>query len=710
MQIAAGLVYLCCHFFVYIETFEAQDLLQTGRSLVFDEYTGVLYPLILRACLVIQTAVGFGYYLIVYGIQLIVFALSAYYLLKRFFSGKELWLALLFVMTNPMCMHTMLMVSPLALKGAFSLIILGALIRIWKDQWNVKTFLLLLVSYVLSALNVTDDLYLWLLPFLVVLIRMVSSKKEKQDKKLIIKKLVIVGAFVLSFCVAFLILGETAEKGNRGRMQRTVSSVLFQKALWPDMGLKIGFLPEELWYCIEDKEVIASNIMAEEVIYTLGPKIDRALGYDRANEIYLEAVLKQVSYNKKALFSAVLTETAGYLLMPYSAVWFMNGQDGSAIGSLYSLMSRTYPQLTHIYWGIGMVSGFVLSFATVLKAIKNNMMAKKEKRRVLWIVTGGLLYQALWYGIANVQGVDYRYSIPVIFIFSVLMLRMFLESKPSEKEVCNKKRVLIAIGIGLVVMLSLLGILFVNAYEKGYKKDTMLSGKNIVCFGDSIWALVQDDTGIGACVEEMTGAKVTNYAISGTTASKTIGTKKENAYSYGSLMEIVEGLENDGDFGDGLGHITMESLENADYIIIAYGLNDYFNGILAMTENKNDITTYEGSLRYAVESLKAHFPKAEIVLIGQTYCQFYSYGIVADDSDTHNRGGGIGTDYVETVRNIAKEYDLLFINQYENVPMNEWDGKLYLEDATHLNEKGRVVYAKAVAEALLEDYQERNPQ
>lgn len=45
---------------------------------------------------------------------------------------------------------------------------------------------------------------------------------------------------------------------------------------------------------------------------------------------------------------------------------------------------------------------------------------------------------------------------------------------------------------------------------------------------------------------------------------------------------------------------------------------------------------------------------------------------------------------------------------YEELPMNKWNGKMYLDDATHLNVKGRKQYAKVISEYILEDYKERN--
>ena len=154
--------------------------------------------------------------------------------------------------------------------------------------------------------------------------------------------------------------------------------------------------------------------------------------------------------------------------------------------------------------------------------------------------------------------------------------------------------------------------------------------------------------------------------------------------------------------------LSAEVFEEAEYLVIAYGLNDYFHGLPTASDKEADVYTYEGALDYAVTYFKERYPDLQIVLIGQTYCQFYSYGIVEDDSDTRSFGGGVAMDYVKAAQNVAKAHDVMFINQYENLPMNEWNGKLYLEDATHLNQKGRIEYAKVVSEYILDDYKERN--
>lgn len=720
-QIVSGTVYLVCNFcdfFVYPETGE---MVNAARTLIFDEYIGFLYPLFVRVCLSIQDVLGIGYFMVAYLVQVILVLVSVYYMVKPLFPEKKAWIASLLVLTFPMCMQTVLMVSSFAFKMTFGFLMAGAMVRIWKKKagLDIKALIVLLLSYALSTFNQPDDLYLWIVPIVALGIVVCFRKKETVN---IAKKICVMLAIVIIFLATFGILNKVCEPGARGRMHKSVYSVMFQRTIWPDMGMKYGFLPTDMYYYIDRDMTWKSDQYAENIVYYIGPRIENAVGFEKADDLYKTAVVTQLSYNKRALFSVVSSDFAGYLLQPYSTIWYMNGQDGSAFGKLYSLMNTGDGKAVYGYWCVSFVTLFALSFVGILNVIQSRIFMKKGFKRVFLLVAMGLCYQALWYAMVNVQGVDYRYALLSVGIFILLAFKSSLhlnkkeisqEEPDSSKEkrswgTENIKKVWISVGVVLGVFLILGGIFMI---PKGYKESHMLKDKTIVCFGDSIWGLVDDETGIAANVEKMTGATVENYALSGATASNTLGTVYEDKCSMWSLSQIVQVLQSNELTEDKkLNQILDASLEDAQYLILAYGLNDYFNGISIESEDKLDVNTYAGALRWAVEYFRENYPDLRIVLIGQTYCQFYSYGIVEDDSDTKNPGGGVGTDYVEAVRQIAKEYDLLFINQYEELPINEWNGKLYLEDATHLNEKGRMEYAKIVAEYLLKDYEERNLQ
>ena len=249
-------------------------------------------------------------------------------------------------------------------------------------------------------------------------------------------------------------------------------------------------------------------------------------------------------------------------------------------------------------------------------------------------------------------------------------------------------------------------------YAGNLKKKQLIEERgsvNIVAFGDSIWAISKDETGIAAILEEeLEQARVTDCSIMGTRASYKIldenAPQEELDWNKISLMGILtepEGME-----------LLMEKnglskipLEDADYIVIAYGLNDYFAAIPRTSENPYDPYTYAGALRTAVSWFAEHYPQAKVVLHSQTYCQGYSYGKVDSESDYKDYGGGTGPDYVAVIEQVAEEMDCIFVNNYEDMGINIHNGPKYLSDATHLTEYGRSKYAKNLAKYLLEDYE-----
>lgn len=713
-QIVSGTVYLVCNFNEFIVYPETEEMVHAARTLIFDEYIGFLYPLFIRVCLSVQNMCGVGYYLLVHGVQLVAMFFAMYYLVKSFFIGKRAWLATAYVMSIPMCMQTALMVSPFAFKAVFGFLIAGSLVRLWRDAGKVITWIILLLSCALAAFNVPDDLFVWLVPVgvfsFIVFFR-------KSDKLRIAKRCCILLAVVLVFFGTFGILSGVTEAGSRGRMHKTVSSVLFQRTVWPGLGEKYGFLPLDIQYYIGKDEMAATDSSAEMVTNVIGPRIELHNGVEKSEKLFMEAAVTQFGYNKRAIFQSVTRDFAGYLLSPYSTIGYIQGEDGSAFGTLYSRMSIIAPKMTYNYFAIFYISLFVLTFVMVLNVIKNKVLANKKSVKTGLLIVCILIYQALWYSIVNVQGVDYRYVLLNMGIYALAVFGGSLSvfgKKENEtaqtiekKSGLNKKHVFVA--AGGVVFVSVIVLILSVVLRNHYQESDLLKENTIVCFGDSIWGLVDDETGIAAYVEKMTGANVENYAISGTTASDFDKTSEKNSSKW-NLCQIVDGLDKNSD-EEIQDFVEMEaSLENADYLILAYGLNDYFQGIEAQSEEAFNVSSYAGALRNAVEYFRENYPDTQIVLIGQTYCQFYSYGIVVDDSDTCNFGGGVGTDYVEAAQQIADEYGLIFINMYREIEMNEWNGTVYLEDATHLNENGRRTYAQIVAEYLLTDYEERNAQ
>lgn len=425
VQIALGTVYFVCNFTEYIIYPETEEMIHIARGLLFDEYTGILYPLFIRLCLEIQESLGIGYYLVAHFVQFILFVAASFYLARSVFKGKKACVAMLYIVSFPMCIQTILMVSPMLFKAIFAFLIVGAMIRITKGNGTIRSWLILFCAYILSAINMPDDLYMWIVP--IGIWGIIYFFKERKQCVLW-KRVCLILAIGVVFLGTFFVLDKAIDAGSRGRMQRTVNSMLFQRALWPNLDEKYGFLPDEMKEILEYEHLSESENSSENMVCLVGKAIDRAVGFEHANELYMQAFMGQLGYNKRALLRAVSEDFFGYLLIPYSTVSYMMGQEGSAYATIYGIVSAHNPSVVYGYFCVSYVSLFLLTFYGILRMLKKRRLVQISM--CVWI----LLYQAAWYALANVQGVDYRYGLLNIAIFSIFALDIEWIKEDDYKE------------------------------------------------------------------------------------------------------------------------------------------------------------------------------------------------------------------------------------------------------------------------------------
>ena len=279
---------------------------------------------------------------------------------------------------------------------------------------------------------------------------------------------------------------------------------------------------------------------------------------------------------------------------------------------------------------------------------------------------------------------------------------------------CGRKQIIVRILLGILGVLCVTVIIVgVTAFIRQKKRERLIQERgpvNIVAFGDSIWAISKDDTGIASVLEQELGlAEVTDCSVMGTRVSYlklTEETTQEDAdWNKISLVGVLTepgGME----LLKEKAGLTDIPLSEADYIVVAFGLNDYFAGIPRYSEDPYDPYSYAGALRTVVANFQENYPQAKILLLSLTYCQGYSYGKVDSESDYKDYGGGTGPDYVAVMEQVAEEMDCIFVNNYRDLGINIHNGPKFLSDATHLTEYGRKKYAENLAEYLLKDYEE----
>jgi len=132
----------------------------------------------------------------------------------------------------------------------------------------------------------------------------------------------------------------------------------------------------------------------------------------------------------------------------------------------------------------------------------------------------------------------------------------------------------------------------------------------IVVFGDSIWNADRGENGISEQVMEATGVKIYNCAIGGTTAAvkgESTAWDEWTSKSFNGMMYIANDvLSADELIGNDEAYNVIREVdfEDVDYVIVSYGLNDYFCDVSIYPKEYYEITNYVGALRNGITKLK----------------------------------------------------------------------------------------------------------
>lgn len=200
------------------------------------------------------------------------------------------------------------------------------------------------------------------------------------------------------------------------------------------------------------------------------------------------------------------------------------------------------------------------------------------------------------------------------------------------------------------------------------KSDKYLIGKKVAVIGDSIAAGIVSAvpptvTGNNwpALLAALTGATVTNLAISATCLAK-----------FGS--GVYDPLS-------GYALAVGTDWSQYDYLMIAYGTNDYGNNIPLGTDAASDVT-FRGALHHILATLSNNFPLLQIIVLTPVY----GLGQL-----TRNGAGLFREDYSEALTQVATRYNVPVIDLTHELGINAynysdlyWDGTHHPSEATQI--------------------------
>lgn len=250
-------------------------------------------------------------------------------------------------------------------------------------------------------------------------------------------------------------------------------------------------------------------------------------------------------------------------------------------------------------------------------------------------------------------------------------------------------------------------------------KYSQLNGKVIVNFGDSIFGKRRPPNDISTAIANATGATVYNCAFGGCRMAKH-DSSRLSTWGQFSMFELADAIADDDWTGQDAAIEDAEWNDRPDYFAetltllksidfsqvdiatIAYGTND-FTAAIPLDDNNNPLSTstFAGALRYSIETLLTAFPNLRIICCGQCYRWWDNSGEFVDDSNTYEVGNQTLPEFVAKTADVAKEYNLPFIDNY-NVGIGKFTRSYYFSgaDTTHPNNIGTKLIAQHIIKEL----------
>lgn len=263
---------------------------------------------------------------------------------------------------------------------------------------------------------------------------------------------------------------------------------------------------------------------------------------------------------------------------------------------------------------------------------------------------------------------------------------------------------------------------FLWSYYRSVEAGIEDRGWDVVVMGDSIIGKGRGDGSVDEYFEKYSGMTMVNGAFGGNCAS--VG-EHADRYSYHEESINLYNLAKAAgyrDFGvqwadlaasqtkvayfeEALSELSAADLNQTRILLLAFGTNDYTTGKkLDDPDDPYNVKTYGGALRYAVELFQETYPDLKVVLVTPLFCHLSE----RENCFGEDFGGGTLDQYAEKEKEIAAEYGLDVIDVLEDVGINETNYEDYLEDGMHLNEAGRELYARFLAEKIRQLSEEKS--
>ena len=459
VQAVLGLLWIFCNISSFQEYGDSLFLVNVSESLVCDDYTGILYPLLIRAARGAAAVVPVPYYCLLSLLQLGAGYASAFFFLKCLLSlggnSKSTppallthWGALVLV-TVPVAMQCHLAVLPCSLTGSLLLLQLGVFLRgAWgrEADGSVSVRISAKAEAELGILWLAETLlmpeYRWIGVIPVILYGILSILKS--DRGNLRKNLGVVLLAAVFLGLTPLAAELTAQTGAYGRMENTFEGAMMRRFCGGTLQVYYGNWPWELRSRISQEDLKTCMSGSEGIDLVMGRKIESALDDRTVRRLYLEMVGLGWADDREKIVSDAL-DLLGYGFAPvFGRVYLrMSYYDSYARGN-YDVMRRQTPFLTALavrYGSCCFVLGLGLTAVLGLMARLCTAGIAPQKKKLKKEISAGLVCGAMgiwiciWYTMQGQGRMDCKNSMAVAVLwFAWMCFRVIREIGTDEQS------------------------------------------------------------------------------------------------------------------------------------------------------------------------------------------------------------------------------------------------------------------------------------
>lgn len=425
IQIVFGLLWMCCSFTGAQWFLESSFYVKVSENFICDEYTGILYPLLLvltgkndlLLCLLQLTAAfGAGY--------VFVGALGANSPAWRIWGS-------LGIMTYPTALQCHMAVLPNSLTFSCFLLLLACVLRaLKKERQNWRMELLgTHVCWGLAAFLQPEYFWFGLVPVIMFWIYDVVKYRKSAGRR--------VGYhFLLAAVFAGMIInvsGFYTQEGYYGKAGGSLAGTVFRRVVWCGLAQYYMDWPEEVRAVVPAELFTETLERPENMTLLLQPEIEAQLGMQRATEFYWDISGLVLKNNYRRIAYEVGWDTLGNLLPLVTIQEQLEGRGyGSYCARNYETMRQECPTLTYYFMQYA-IWWFPVGCILAAMVILMDLMSKSKKQiyPVMVCVLSGIV-MAMWYVMTDVGAWDYKNGLFMGCLWVIWMIVMTVKGMEEQ--------------------------------------------------------------------------------------------------------------------------------------------------------------------------------------------------------------------------------------------------------------------------------------